>query len=84
MFHIKKWILPAPAIIAKEAQGQSDILWDHTLATIQLTLIGFLIGTLIGLVIAIMLHLIPFLKSACTRYSSLARTFQPSLLRRYS
>ncbi|GAB6992183.1 ABC transporter permease [Paenibacillus pini] len=64
MFHIKKWILPAPAIIAKEAQGQSDILWDHTLATIQLTLIGFLIGTLIGLVIAIMLHLIPFLKSA--------------------
>ncbi|AOZ92502.1 ABC transporter permease [Paenibacillus crassostreae] len=63
-FDIEQWILPSPYAIAQEASSQSVGLWKHTLATIQLTVVGFIIGTLVGLLIAIVLHMTPFLKSA--------------------
>lgn len=64
LFHIEKWILPSPADITKEAIAQAASLTQHTWATVQLTLIGFLIGTSVGLLTAMLLHLVPFLKSA--------------------
>ena len=64
LFHIEKWMLPAPSDIAREAASQADRLGMHASATIQLTLIGFVAGTAVGLFIAMVLHLIPFLKSA--------------------
>ncbi|WP_454192959.1 ABC transporter permease [Paenibacillus sp. Marseille-Q7038] len=64
LFHIEKWILPSPADITKEAIAQAASLTEHTWATAQLTLLGFLIGTSVGLLTAMLLHLVPFLKSA--------------------
>ena len=64
LFHIEKWMLPAPSDIAREAATQAERLGMHASATIQLTLIGFAAGTAVGLLIAMVLHLVPFLKSA--------------------
>ncbi|MBD7968673.1 ABC transporter permease [Paenibacillus gallinarum] len=64
LFHIEKWILPSPADITKEAIAQASSLTEHTWATVQLTLLGFFIGTGVGLLTAMLLHLVPFLKSA--------------------
>lgn len=64
LFEIEKWILPSPLNIAHEASAQSAGLWEHTFATVKLTGFGFIIGTSVGLLIAVVLHLIPFLKSA--------------------
>ena len=64
LFHIEKWILPSPADITKEAIAQAASLTEHTWATVQLTLLGFFIGTGVGLLTAMLLHLVPFLKSA--------------------
>ncbi|WP_211269493.1 ABC transporter permease [Paenibacillus glacialis] len=64
LFEIEKWILPSPINIAREVLTESSRLWEHTLATVKLTGIGFTIGTSVGLLIAIVLHSIPFLKSA--------------------
>lgn len=64
LFHIEKWILPSPADITKEAIAEAASLSQHTWATVQLTLLGFLIGTAVGLLTAMLLHLVPFLKSA--------------------
>ena len=54
----------APSDIAREAATQAERLGMHASATIQLTLIGFAAGTAVGLLIAMVLHLVPFLKSA--------------------
>ncbi|MHA0857483.1 ABC transporter permease [Paenibacillus sp. CMAA1364] len=64
LFELEKWILPSPYNIAQEALTQSSTLWKHTFATVKLTSVGFFIGTSIGLLVAIILHTIPFLKSA--------------------
>ncbi|MWV45883.1 ABC transporter permease subunit [Paenibacillus sp. HJL G12] len=64
LFHIEKWILPSPGDIAEQTTGGGADLWGHVLATVRLTLEGFIIGTLVGLVIALILHMVPFLKSA--------------------
>ncbi|OWA35319.1 nitrate ABC transporter permease [Saccharibacillus sp. O16] len=63
-FHIETWILPSPSVIAQEASRSASSLWDHTLSTLQLTLIGFAIGSAVGLLVACALHLLPLLKSA--------------------
>lgn len=62
--HIESWLLPAPSLIVQEGMAQTALLVAHTWATIRLTLVGFAIGTATGLLIAIVLHTIPFLKSA--------------------
>ncbi|WP_410771063.1 ABC transporter permease [Fontibacillus sp. BL9] len=64
LFHIEKWILPSPADIAKEASAGAAGLWEHTLATLRLLLMGFAIGTAFGLLVAFALHIVPFLKSS--------------------
>ncbi|MEF2966319.1 ABC transporter permease [Paenibacillus sp. M1] len=64
LFDIDKWILPSPADIAKEAAAGAAGLWEHTLATLRLILLGFAIGTAVGLAVAFSLHYVPFLKSS--------------------
>ncbi|MBE9918205.1 ABC transporter permease [Paenibacillus donghaensis] len=64
LFNIEKWILPSPADIAKQTAEGAGGLWGHVFATVKLTLEGFVIGTSVGLLIALILHMIPFLKSA--------------------
>ncbi|MFD1137295.1 ABC transporter permease [Paenibacillus urinalis] len=64
LFHIEKWILPSPVDITREAAAQAASLTEHTWATVQLTLLGFGIGAAIGLLTAMVLHLVPFMKTA--------------------
>ncbi|WP_435923717.1 ABC transporter permease [Paenibacillus sp. DYY-L-2] len=64
VFHIEKWILPSPADIVKVSSAEAENLWGHTLATLRLMIIGFVIGTAVGLLVAFALHYIPFLKSS--------------------
>lgn len=64
VFHIEDWILPSPLDIARESTNNAAGLWDHTMATLRLTLIGFPIGTSVGLIVALLLHLLPGVKRA--------------------
>ncbi|SMF91475.1 ABC-type nitrate/sulfonate/bicarbonate transport system, permease component [Paenibacillus uliginis N3/975] len=64
LFHVEDWILPPPSDIVREAAAGAEDLLGHTLATLQLTLVGFAIGTAVGLVIALLLHLVPWMKTA--------------------
>ncbi|GGH31798.1 ABC transporter permease [Paenibacillus segetis] len=64
VFHIEKWILPSPLDIARESSNNASGIWDHTMATLRLTLIGFPIGTAVGLVVALLLHLLLGVKRA--------------------
>lgn len=63
-FEIDGWILPSPLKIAQEAVAGSSSIWEHTKATVRLTLIGFPLGTAVGIVLAVLLHLAPGLKRA--------------------
>ncbi|ASA25318.1 ABC transporter permease [Paenibacillus donghaensis] len=63
-FQVEQWILPSPGAILREATGNAAGLWDHTLATLRLTLIGFPIGTGVGLLVALLLHLLPWARRA--------------------
>lgn len=63
-FGIESWILPSPAGIAREAVSGATGLYGHTLATLRLTLSGFAIGTAVGLALALLLHLVPWLRTA--------------------
>jgi ABC-type nitrate/sulfonate/bicarbonate transport system permease component len=64
LFDIPQWLLPAPSQILLEGfTGWPN--YDHHLAsTINLALIGFLIGSSFGVIVAICLHLLPKLKEA--------------------
>ncbi|GIP34411.1 ABC transporter permease [Paenibacillus sp. J2TS4] len=64
-FDVQKWILPSPVQIIQEGIAQWPRVWMHTMATLQLTLIGFAAGIGIGFITAILLHLFPLIKSAC-------------------
>lgn len=61
---IPTWLVPAPSqIIAEGIKGWSNF-YPHLLSTIELSLVGFLIGVGFGIVVAIVLHLIPPLREA--------------------
>lgn len=64
VFAIDKWVLPSPSDIGREAAADPANLWIKTLSTLQLTVLGLVIGLAVGLIIAIALHFIPILKSA--------------------
>ena len=49
---IPKWQLPAPSEIAAELVSSSDLLWKHTLVTLQEIVFGFLAALAAGLVLA--------------------------------
>ena len=59
---IDKWILPTPYDVIKEGIAQFHPIWDHTKATLHLTVFGFLSGTCIGIIIGVVIYVIPFLK----------------------
>lgn len=80
VFHIEAWILPSPGVIGREFQGNASGLWEHTAATLQLTLIGFPIGTGVGLLVALLLHLLPWLKRAFYPLLILSQNIPPIAL----
>ncbi|EFM12998.1 binding-protein-dependent transport systems inner membrane component [Paenibacillus curdlanolyticus YK9] len=61
---VERWELPSPTDIVHEAASIAPRLLDHTSATLQLALIGFMIGAAAGIVLAAFLHLIPGAREA--------------------
>lgn len=64
LFDIPDWLLPAPSDIFEESIGGWGSYSHHIFSTVQLAVIGFLVGTSVGVLVAICLHLIPFLREA--------------------
>lgn len=64
LFKFESWQLPSPADVERELTANPAGIWDHTLATLKLTLIGFPVGIGVGLVVALSLHLLPWAKQA--------------------
>lgn len=54
-----QWIVPSPVSIVQEAVKIWPRIMEHTEATVQLTLLGFVGGSAVGFVLAALLHLIP-------------------------
>ncbi|OGX68516.1 MAG: nitrate ABC transporter permease [Paenibacillus sp. RIFOXYA1_FULL_44_5] len=62
--HFPDWLLPGPfAVLAAFVKIFPRIMM-HTMATLQITGIGFVIGAAIGFLLAVLLHLSPALKRA--------------------
>ncbi|MGO4543803.1 ABC transporter permease [Paenibacillus sp. 2TAB23] len=59
-----EWLIPSPVSIVNEAIQIWPRLMEHTEATVQLTLIGFVGGSAVGFVLAALLHLIPGVRTA--------------------
>ena len=53
VFDIDLYILPAPSNILQALFANRDILWLHSMVTLQEAVIGLLIATLLAIVIAI-------------------------------
>ncbi|MDB5053001.1 MAG: transporter permease [Bacilli bacterium] len=62
LFHIELWILPDPLYILQEGSRNFPRLLMHFMATLRLTLIGFVIGVIIGVGTSWLLHLVPWVK----------------------
>ncbi|MDQ0270827.1 ABC transporter permease [Cytobacillus purgationiresistens] len=58
------WLLPSPAAIFTEAITGWSNFSIHLLSTVQLALLGFILGSVFGLLTAMVLHLVPFLREA--------------------
>lgn len=54
-----KWLLPAPSDVLKEGLNGFGDLSTHLLSTIQLSILGLVIGSSVGLIIAIILYRLP-------------------------
>lgn len=52
IFDIQKWLLPAPSVIAKTIGVDADLLWGHTLATMEEIAVGFALALVCGVVLA--------------------------------
>ncbi|MBP2242785.1 ABC-type nitrate/sulfonate/bicarbonate transport system permease component [Cytobacillus eiseniae] len=61
---IPAWLLPPPTEIIEEAMTGWSLFSVHLQSTIQLSLLGFVIGSSIGLITAIILHLIPIIRES--------------------
>ncbi|WP_240666513.1 ABC transporter permease [Longirhabdus pacifica] len=64
IFQLDAWILPSPSMIYDEWLLVGDRVWEHSMTTLKITLIGFTLGIFFGITTAILLHLVPWLNRA--------------------
>lgn len=64
IFSIPAWLLPAPSVVWQEAVNGWPNYASHLQSTIQLSIIGFMIGSSVGTLVAVCLHLIPTVREA--------------------
>ncbi|WP_163529007.1 ABC transporter permease [Halobacillus ihumii] len=64
LFEVPDWLLPAPSLIWQEVIKGWPQYSHHLFSTIQLSLLGFVIGSSFGMFVAIILHMIPSLRKA--------------------
>ncbi len=58
------YLLPSPVAVWQAFIDELSILMKHTLATLQLTILGFILGSGFGFITAFFLHLSRFLRTA--------------------
>lgn len=63
-FHISLYVLPAPSKILKAIIENMDVLWMHSVVTLQEAIIGLLISTVLAIVIAIGMDMSKTFKSS--------------------
>ena len=56
-FQISLYVLPAPSDIVKALYSEFDVLWSHSMVTLQEAVLGLLIAALLAVVIAIFMDL---------------------------
>lgn len=61
---VEAWLLPSPSTIFTAAVEDYERILEQLGSTVQLSVIGLLIGSVIGLLIAALLHLFPRVKDA--------------------
>ncbi|MEK5232137.1 ABC transporter permease [Lysinibacillus sp. FSL K6-0232] len=59
---VPQWLLPAPSVIVREGFQSYQTFIPHALATVQLALLGLVIGIGCGLIVAIILHRFTFIR----------------------
>jgi ABC-type nitrate/sulfonate/bicarbonate transport system permease component len=64
IFNIEQWLLPSPSHIFIELVHGTDVYLEHLWPTIQLCIIGLLLGCAIGIVTGTILHIVSFLREA--------------------
>ncbi|MGG4013367.1 ABC transporter permease [Bacillus smithii] len=64
LVNIPNWLLPAPSAIVKTGVKVFPDFLPHFIATVKLSLTGYLIGCGFGFLAAVCLHLLPKLKEA--------------------
>lgn len=61
---IAPYLLPSPAAVLEGFVNDWRLVWDHTLSTLRIAVIGYAAGCAVGLIVAFALHLIPILRTA--------------------
>ncbi|MGM9923586.1 MAG: ABC transporter permease [Bacillus sp. (in: firmicutes)] len=64
LMKVDAWLLPAPSAVIQEGITDSARILEHLGATVELTVVGLLIGSLIGMALAACLHIFPKVKDA--------------------
>ncbi|MDQ0160255.1 ABC transporter permease [Alkalibacillus salilacus] len=64
IFDVPKWFLPAPSDIITVGINEWTEYNQHVFATVELIIIGFIVGSLSGIIVATVLHLIPVLRQS--------------------
>lgn len=59
---VPQWLLPAPSVIVREGFQSYQTFIPHALATVQLALLGLVIGIGCGLIVAIILYRFTFIR----------------------
>lgn len=77
---VKKFVLPSPLDIAREAVVSFPCVLLHTEATIAITLIGFAAGVAVGIALALAMHLIPAVKSGLYPLLIISQNIHPAAL----
>ena len=49
---IEKWLLPAPSVIIKALWSVKELIWQHSLQTMQETFLGLALAVVVGVIIA--------------------------------
>lgn len=65
---VDPWILPAPSAIAMRLKDDAGLLLGHLGATLRLAMSGLAIGVAAGVAVAVVLHVLPFVRSALSPF----------------
>jgi ABC-type nitrate/sulfonate/bicarbonate transport system permease component len=59
---IKEYILPTPTKIGQAFGGTANLLWAHSMQTVNETLLGFILAVVTGVVLAMLMGVFPIIK----------------------